>query len=76
MLDDQTRDLNHPRVEVIAVGTRLAKNKKEDDRRNVGTQTLTSSVFWLSNSFQERKGDLSEAGSQPGTYPQTRGTIV
>jgi len=49
-----------------------AKNEKEEGRRKVGTQTLTSSLFWmLSSWFRERKGDLSEAGSQPGTYPQT-----
>jgi hypothetical protein len=36
MFIGQTSNLNDPRVEVIAVGTRLAKNEKEDAQRNVG----------------------------------------
>ena len=46
-------DLNHQELK-SQLSTRLAKNEKEDDPRNVGTQTLTSSLFWLSNLFQER----------------------
>ena len=64
MLDVQTSDLNHSRVDVIAVGTRLAKNEKEDDRRNVGTQTMNSSLFvLLSNCFQEAKGPALYTGA-------------